>query len=92
MPNLSRSRLQALIKAGQVKVDDTVAKKTGYKLVKNAVVEIIVPAIVLTNLIPEDIPLDIIYEDKQVLVVNKPAGMVTHPSPGHNSGTLVHAA
>ena len=91
MPAFSRSRLQKLIKQGAVRVDDKVVTKSGYKLDLVKHIQVVVPEIVPSSLIPEDIPLDIIYEDNNVLVVNKPAGMVVHPSAGHDSGTLVHA-
>lgn len=92
MPQMSRTRLQNLIKAGEVSVDAEVVKKTGYKIESGASIHLVIPPNVPSKLIPEDIPLDIIFEDKNVLVVNKPAGMVVHPSIGHDSGTLVHAA
>ena len=88
----SRSYLQRLIRKGLVSVDGVVAKKTGTKLEGHQVVEVKIPPPEPSDLIPEDIPLDIIYENNDVLVVNKPAGMVVHPSAGHSRGTLVHAA
>ncbi len=92
LPDYSRSRLQALIKNGCVKVDGTPAKKSGQMLEKFAQVEVRIPASQTTDLIPEEIPLEIVYEDQDLFVVNKPAGMVVHPAAGHQSGTLVHAA
>lgn len=92
MPQMSRSRLQRLIKAGEVTVDREIVKKTGFKLENGARIHLVIPENVPSTLIPEEIPLDIIYEDENILVVNKPAGMVVHPSIGHDSGTLVHAA
>ena len=91
MPDFSRSRLQKLIKNNAVRVESKVVQKSGYKLERGVRIQVIVPETAPSRLIPEDISLDIIYEDDNVLVVNKPAGMVVHPSAGHDSGTLVHA-
>lgn len=92
IPDLSRSRLQALIKGGLVLVSGEVVTKTGYKLDNGQAVQVTVPPVVSTDLVPEDIPLDIVFENDDMLVVNKPAGMVVHPAAGHETGTLVHAA
>jgi 23S rRNA pseudouridine1911/1915/1917 synthase len=92
LPEQSRSRLQALIKQGLVLVNQIPITKTGYQLSSGDDVAIEIPAAVPIDLIGEDIPLDIIFENSDLLVINKPAGMVVHPSPGHSSGTLVHAA
>jgi 23S rRNA pseudouridine1911/1915/1917 synthase len=92
LPEYSRSRLQGLIKDGYVLVDGDIAYKTGQKLDEGCVVEVRVPPPQPSTLTPESIALDIIYEDDNVIVVNKPAGMVVHPAAGHPSGTLVHAA
>ena len=91
IPDLSRSRLQALIKDGLVLVAGEVVTKTGYKLDNGQAVQVTVPPVVSTDLVPEDIPLDIVFENDDMLVVNKPAGMVVHPAAGHETGTLVHA-
>jgi 23S rRNA pseudouridine1911/1915/1917 synthase len=91
LPEFSRSRLQGLIKDGFVRVDGAVAGKAGLKLESGAAVEVRVPPPAPSGLVPENIPLDIIFENDEVLVVNKPAGMVVHPAAGHSSGTLVHA-
>jgi len=91
LPEYSRSRLQNLIKEGLVLVDGTPARKGGQILERPAVVEISIPEPVDGALRPEKIPLDIVYEDENLLVVNKPAGMVVHPGAGHDTGTLVHA-
>ena len=89
----SRSQIQRLIREGNVKVDNLSITKTGYLLDKKGIsIEITIPPPTKIDLQPEDIPLDIIYEDDDVLVVNKPAGMVMHPAAGHANGTLVHAA
>ncbi len=91
MPDYSRSYLQALIGNELVKIDDMIAQKSGMKLEGVHVIEVRIPPFEPTKLIPENIPLDIVYEDEDVIVVNKPAGMVVHPSVGHNHGTLIHA-
>lgn len=91
-PELTRTRIQRLIEAGCVLINEQIPTKTGVKLEDGDKVEMTIPEPVTTELIAEDIPLDIIYEDNHVLVINKPAGMVVHPSIGHTSGTLVHAA
>ncbi len=91
MPQYSRARIQALIKDGQVKVDETPASKSGMKLESGASVEVRIPPVAPTGLIAEHIPLDIVFENQDVIVINKPAGMVVHPAAGHQTGTLVHA-
>jgi len=91
LPEFSRSRLQALIKEGFVLIDNVPAKKAGQKLESGSQVEIRIPPPAPTKLVGEDIPLDIVFENNDLLVVNKPAGMVVHPSAGHDTGTLVHA-
>ena len=88
----SRSRIQGLIKDGFVKVGGETITKPGMDLETGEQVEIRIPPPIPSELIAEDIPLDIIFENEELVVVNKPAGMVVHPSPGHSSGTLVHAA
>lgn len=92
LPDFSRSRLQALIKAGMVTVDGRAASKAGQILDHEAQIEVCIPPPELSELIPESIPLDILFENQDFMVVNKPAGMVVHPAAGHTSGTLVHAA
>lgn len=92
LPNYSRARLQGLIKAGLVRVDGELAPKAGYKLDGGETVEVLVPPPEPSDLIPEDIPLEIVFENENVMVVNKAAGMVVHPAAGHRAGTLMHAA
>lgn len=92
LQEFSRSRLQSLIKRGLVKVDGVPAFKTGQMLEGQAKVEVLIPPTEPSDLVPEEIPLDIVFENEDLMVVNKPAGMVVHPSAGHASGTLVHAA
>jgi len=92
LPEYSRSRLQKFIKNGCVDIDGIVVTKSGHTLDKKAEIEVRIPPSEPAALIPEDIPLEIIFENDDLLVVNKPAGMVVHPAAGHQSGTLVHAA
>ncbi len=92
LPELSRNRIQNLIKEGFVTVDGLVPHKSGQILTEGSTVEVVIPSPKETDLQPEAIPLDVIFENSDLLVVDKPAGMVVHPSPGHFSGTLVHAA
>jgi 23S rRNA pseudouridine1911/1915/1917 synthase len=87
----SRSRIQGLISDGFVEVDGLTAKKAGQTLENGSAVTLRIPPPVPTDLIPEDIPLNIVFENEDLLVVNKPAGMVVHPAAGHASGTLVNA-
>jgi 23S rRNA pseudouridine1911/1915/1917 synthase len=91
IPELSRSRIQQIIKSGGVLVDDEPIMKTGAMVTEGQTISITVPDVQETTLIAEDIALDILYEDENCLVINKPAGMVVHPSAGHHTGTLVHA-
>jgi 23S rRNA pseudouridine1911/1915/1917 synthase len=88
----SRSRLQQLIRQGYVLVNGRPVSKPAYRLEGGETVELQLPAPRPSELIPEDISLAIVYEDENVLVIDKPAGMVVHPSAGHDHGTLVHAA
>jgi len=91
LPEFSRSRLQKLVKDGFIRVDGIPAKKAGQKLEPGARVEVVIPPTAPSELVGEDIPLDIIFENDDLLVINKPAGMVVHPAAGHDTGTLVHA-
>ncbi|SFT41963.1 23S rRNA pseudouridine1911/1915/1917 synthase [Lachnospiraceae bacterium XBD2001] len=86
----TRSFLQKVITDGGVLVNGKPAK-ANYKLRLDDVVELDIPEPVELEVLPEDIPLDILYEDADVLIVNKPKGMVVHPAPGHTVGTLVNA-
>ena len=90
IPGYSRSYLQGLLKDGNVLVNGQSAKAS-LKVKEEDVVSFSIPDKILPDIVPEDIPLDILYEDADVLVVNKPKGMVVHPAPGHYSGTLVNA-
>ncbi len=87
---LTRGRIQALIADGDVLVNGR-AQKASYRVAAGDVVEVRVPAPEPLDAQPEQIPLDIVYEDDDLLVVNKPQGMVVHPAPGNYHGTLVNA-
>lgn len=89
-PELSRSFFQKLIKDGNILVNDKV-HKANFRISEGDFVSVTIPDAVETAIEPENIPLDILYEDSEVLIVNKPKGMVVHPSVGHYSGTLVNA-
>ena len=90
LPELSRATAQRLIKAGVVTVNGRPSKPS-YRAQAGDEVIVHVPLEVPEPVLPEEIPLDVIYEDGVLLVVNKPAGMVVHPGAGHASGTLVNA-
>jgi 23S rRNA pseudouridine1911/1915/1917 synthase len=91
LPNLSRSRIQQLIEQGNVQLNEKsctskkISVKAGDKIVLN------IPEAKPLELKAEEIPLDILYEDSSLLIINKPAGLVVHPAPGHQDGTLVNA-
>lgn len=87
---LSRTRVQKLVAEGRVTVDGRRAKKSE-ALEPGSVVEVDVPPAKSVAIVAEDLPLDIVYEDEHLVVVDKAAGMVVHPAPGHRSGTLVNA-
>ncbi len=87
----SRSFFQKLIKNGNVKVNEKEITKAGYVIDVGDVVTASIPEAQSVAIEAENIPLDILYEDADVLIVNKPKGMVVHPSAGHYSGTLVNA-
>jgi len=88
---LSRSQIQRLVSQGNISVDGVISSKSAAVLNGSETVVIRVPPPVPTSLSAEDIPLDIVYEDNDLLVVDKPSGMVVHPSAGHRTGTLVNA-
>jgi len=91
LPQVSRSQIKRLIDGGNVTLDGFPVEKAGTKAKPGSVVEIVVVEEQGDGLIPENIPLDIIYEDEDVLVINKAAGMVVHPGAGNRTGTLVNA-
>ena len=91
LQEFSRSRIQGLIADGFVDVNGQAAKKAGQALESGSNVTVRIPPPMPTDLVAEDIPLNIIFENDDLIVVNKPAGMVVHPAVGHASGTLVNA-
>jgi 23S rRNA pseudouridine1911/1915/1917 synthase len=91
LPAFSRSRLQALIREGAVSINGVPARKAGQILEGEITILVQIPPVEINQIHPETIPLDIVYEDQNMIVVNKPAGMVVHPAAGHTTGTLVHA-
>lgn len=89
-PDMSRSFFQKLIKDQQILVNH-VPQKSNYRVDAQDIISVSVPKAEEIEILPENIPLDILYEDQDLLVVNKPKGMVVHPAAGHYSGTLVNA-
>ena len=90
-PDFSRSRIEGLVKSGFVTVNGAVAEKAGMKVSEDDEIVVEIPPPVPAIPEPEDIALDVVYEDSDMLVVNKAPGMVVHPAPGHFTGTLVNA-
>lgn len=90
LPDLSRTYLQQLITDGALLVDGFV-RRPSFKITPGQVVTLDLPEVEETEIIAEDIPLDIVFENDDILMVNKAAGMVVHPAAGHASGTLVNA-
>jgi 23S rRNA pseudouridine1911/1915/1917 synthase len=91
LPDISRSYAAALVDAGAVGVNGSPASKTSYKLRPGDTIRVEIPVPQPSGLQAEAIPLKVLYEDDDLLVVDKPAGMVVHPAPGHSGGTLVNA-
>lgn len=89
--DFSRSRLQDLIASGQVRVNDRLCKTASSKISTGDVIDIAIPPPAPAAPAPENIPLDILYEDDDLLVINKQAGLVVHPGAGNRAGTLVNA-
>jgi len=87
---LSRSRIKALIDERMILVNNKI-QKPSYKTKENDLIEITIPELKEISAKPENIQLDIVYEDKDIIVINKPKGLVTHPAPGSEDGTLVNA-
>ncbi len=92
IPEFSRSRIQGLIRDGFIHVNQSTAKKAGQELEPGQVIDVRVPPAAPAGLVPEAIPLQVVFENNDLLVINKPAGMVVHPAAGHATGTLVQAA
>lgn len=90
LPDLSRSYIQKLIKDNQVTVNGKVVK-ANYKLNTGDIIFLEEPELKEPDIVPENIPIEILYEDSDLLIINKPKGMVVHPSAGHYTGTLVNA-
>jgi 23S rRNA pseudouridine1911/1915/1917 synthase len=91
LPEFSRARIQALIREGRVLVDETSAATPSLKLAPGARIRLAAPPPAPPEPAGEDIPLVIVYEDEDVIVIDKPVGLVVHPAGGHESGTLVNA-
>jgi 23S rRNA pseudouridine1911/1915/1917 synthase len=89
-PHISRSRIQTMIKEGHALVEGRI-EKPGYKVKSGEQVTLELPERQVREVLPEPIPLSVIYEDPHFLVVNKPPGLVVHPAPGNYTGTLVNA-
>ena len=90
LDGLTRSQATRLIESGEVAVNGRAVSKS-YKLAGGEDVAVTLPEPEPVEAVPQDIPLDVVYEDADVIVVNKPSGMVVHPAPGHPDGTLVNA-
>lgn len=90
LSDCTRSYIQKLIKDGQVTANGKVVK-ANYKLGQDDEIIVSIPELTEPDIVPEDIPIDILYEDDDILIVNKPKGMVVHPAAGHYTGTLVNA-
>ena len=90
IPDLTRSAAQRLLEEGAVTREGSPVKKN-YKTVPGDVFQVELPEPQPVEVLPQDIPLDVVYEDSDVIVVNKPVGLVVHPAPGHPDGTLVNA-
>lgn len=91
IPDLSRSRIQQLIEQGNVQVNGKICTSKKATVQPGDRIHIEIPDAQPLDLQPEDIPLEILYEDDSLLIINKPAGLVVHPAPGHPEGTLVNA-
>ena len=90
LDGVTRSAAQKLLEGGAVQVNGKAVAKN-YKLTGRETLSVTLPEAEEADLIPQDIPLDVVYEDADVIVVNKPSGLVVHPAPGHSDGTLVNA-
>ncbi len=88
---LSRTRLKTLIEAGEVRIDDSVARDPSMRLAAGARIVFEAPPAEESTIAGEDIQLAVVYEDEHLIVIDKPAGLVVHPAPGHAAGTLVNA-
>lgn len=91
IPELTRSHAQKLLEQGLVTCNGIAVTKASLKPKEGDMIEVDIPEPETMDVLPESIPLDIVYEDNDLLIVNKPKGMVVHPAPGHDGGTLVNA-
>lgn len=92
VPDLSRTRVQALLDEGRItRADGSVLASASMKVRLGDAFRITVPPAVTSEILPVEMPLDIIYEDDDILIINKPAGLTVHPAPGHHQDTLVNA-
>ncbi len=91
LPGLSRTRIQALMRQGCILVDGRDGARPRDRVAADTAYRVLLPPTVTTTLEAESIPLDVLYEDNDLIVINKPPGMVVHPAPGHSGGTLVNA-
>jgi 23S rRNA pseudouridine1911/1915/1917 synthase len=89
LPDFSRSYLQKLLKDGRVEIQEKTIKPN-YKLSQGEILSIRIPDIQSLSIEPEDLPVEVLYEDSDVILINKGKGMVVHPSPGHTNHTLVN--
>lgn len=91
LTDLSRSRIQALIDEGYVTVNEVLCNNKKDLIKAGDRIQLITPASTPLDLVAQEIPLDVLYEDEHLIVINKPAGLVVHPAAGHSDGTLVNA-
>ena len=92
MEDLSRTTIQKLIKEEKILIDGSTLKNSSQKIIKECHIDILEPEIITDyEIVPENIKLDILYEDEYIIIINKPAGLVCHPAPGRKTGTLVNA-
>ena len=89
--SLSRSRIQKLVSDGKLLVNGSVVTSNSYKCAEGDRLTLYIPAVSEINISAENIPLKIIYEDEDIIIIDRPRGMVVHPAPGHYSDTLVNA-
>jgi len=87
----SRSQLQSIVEAGKVWVDGEIVLKPAFKLEQGQNIRVELPEAEEETLLAENIPLEVIYQDEHIVVINKPAGMIVHPGAGHHTGTVVNA-
>lgn len=90
-PDLSRTRIKELIQTGFVHINGQLTQDVALKVKEGQIIQIEIPPLIDSKPTPQDIPLDILYEDDDLIVINKPAGLVVHPAPGNPEGTLVNA-